>query len=358
MSLPSHGANPELLATALGLNLRSDIIDFSVNTNPFGPPKTIRDVAIDRLLALASAYPEQDASKLAERLAEINDVKKEEIIVGNGAAELIFLLANVFQKKKVRIVEPAFSEYRDACLAHRCEVDRFVLTEPWQIEENMIASLVQNIDLLFLCRPNNPTGVRYANETIVALIKEANRRGVYVVIDEAFYDFCKDADPLHTLLRTYPNVIILRSLTKMYAIAGLRLGYAIATEAIIRRLKELQPPWSVNGIAQELGRMLLDEGDFVKKTAAFIEAERTWLKAQLEQLHFDVSPSTVNFFVLSEKEKGDLKELLRFLLKHGIVARHTYNFRGLDGNYLRFAVKDRKSNEKLLEVLKKWRRLR
>lgn len=300
-------------------------------------------------------YPDPHVTKLTKRLAEKNDVPIERILVGNGAAELIFLLASCFREKKVRIIEPAFSEYRDACTAYGCEVDSFVLEEPWELHKEQMKQMVKGVDLLFLCSPNNPTGVRYSKEQIVTLLKEADKGNVTVVLDEAFYDFCEEKQGLQQLCHMFPHLIVLRSLTKMYAIAGLRLGYMIANERLIKKVKTFQPPWSVNGLAQSIGFHLLDEESFVTQSVHYLHTERERMRRALEQLDFFISPSTVNFYLLSERNKKDLKPLFLFLLHNGIVPRHTYNFNGLDGCYLRLAVKDRQSNDQLLRLLQNWR---
>ena len=127
MSLPNHGANPNHLAKALGMTLPEHIDDFSVNTNPFGPPSSLSKMNLKDLLSDVSAYPDPHVSELTARLAKINNVPTSHLLVGNGAAELIFLIGSVFRQKKVRIIEPAFSEYRDACLAHDCQVESLVI---------------------------------------------------------------------------------------------------------------------------------------------------------------------------------------------------------------------------------------
>ncbi len=355
MSLPNHGANPNHLAEALGIKLPEHVNDFSVNTNPFGPPNVFLNIDLLESLSTISTYPDPHVTELRERLAQQNAVLSTQILVGNGAAELIFLLAGLFRGKKVRIVEPAFSEYRDACLAHDCQVQSLVLEAPWKLDKEHIKAAIKDIDLLFLCSPNNPTGIRYEDETIIALVEAAERAGIYVVIDEAFYDFCEQKRGLQELIHSYSKLILLRSMTKMYAIAGIRLGYMLANEELIQQIKKRQPPWSVNGLAQKIGLQLLDEDDFVKKSVADLSSERERMRNELVKLDFDISPSVVNFYLVSEQKKENLKPLMLFLAEHGIVARHTYNFNGLNGKYLRLAVKDKQANDRLLHVMAKWR---
>ncbi|NEU31059.1 threonine-phosphate decarboxylase [bacterium LRH843] len=355
MSLPNHGANPHQLAKALGIELPQRVEDFSENTNPFGPPVVLLKMDQHELVSTMKAYPDPHVTDLTKQLAENNDVHMSNVLVGNGAAELIFLLASLFRKKRVKIIEPAFSEYRDACVAFECVVESVVLEEPWELGEEHLSGLMEQTDLLFLCSPNNPTGARYQKDIIVSLLKGAEKEKTYVVIDEAFYDFCEEQEGLQDLLHSFSYLILLRSMTKMYAIAGLRLGYVLASEKIISQLKKLQPPWSVNGFAQKVGLSLLEEDSFARQSVAELHTERVRMKVALEQLDFDVAPSAVNFYLLSEKRKDDLVELFHFLAAHGVVVRHTYNFNGLNGKYLRIAVKGKESNDILLQTVKKWR---
>ncbi|MCM3762947.1 threonine-phosphate decarboxylase CobD [Alkalihalobacillus oceani] len=355
MSLPNHGANPKQFAEALAIKLPEQSEDFSVNTNPFGPPESVISLLASGLAEAASAYPDPHGTALKHAVAAANDLQPENVLLGNGAAELIFLIAAHFRGKRVGIIEPAFSEYREACEAYECEVESIVLPAPWELRLERILPLLPDLDLIFLCSPNNPTGISYSRDTIVALLQAAGDHKVYFAVDQAFYDFCLEDVELQSLLADHRRLIILRSLTKMYAIAGLRLGYLLAEPGLVQAIAHRQPPWSVNGLAQVAGEQALKEQRFVKQTVAMITAERERICAELERLAFVVSPSTVNFYLLSEQKKQDMKPLLLFLAEKGIVARHTYNFNGLDGHYIRLAVKQPEANERLLAVLREWR---
>ncbi|MCM3713664.1 threonine-phosphate decarboxylase CobD [Alkalihalobacillus oceani] len=355
MSLPNHGANPKQFAEALAIKLPEQAEDFSVNTNPYGPPESVLSLLASGLGETASAYPDPRGTALTHAVAVANDLQPENVLLGNGAAELIFLLAAHFRGKRVGIIEPAFSEYRDACEAYECEVESIVLPAPWELRLELIRPLLPVVDLLFLCSPNNPTGISYSRHAIVELLQAAEDHDVYLVVDQAFYDFCLEDVQLQHLLADHPRLILLRSLTKMYAIAGLRLGYLLAQPELLQAIARRQPPWSVNGFAQIAGMQALQEQSFVKQTVAMIAEERERVSAELERLSFVVSPSTVNFYLLSERKKQDMKPLLLFLAEKGVIARHTYNFNGLDGRYIRLAVKQPEANDRLIAVLKEWR---
>lgn len=355
MSLPNHGANPKQFAEALAVKLPEQTEDFSVNTNPFGPPESVISLLASGLDEAVSAYPDPLGTALKRAVAVANGLQPENVLLGNGAAELIFLLAAHFRGKRVGIIEPAFSEYREACEAYECEVESIVMPAPWELRLEAILPVLPAVDLIFLCSPNNPTGISYSRDTIVELLQAAGEHDLYLIVDQAFYDFCLEDVELQSLLPVHPRLILLRSLTKMYAIAGLRLGYLLAEPELVQAIARRQPPWSVNGFAQIAGMQALKEQSYVKQTVAMIAAERERISKELERLSFVVSSSTVNFYLLSEQKKQDMKELLLFLAEKGFVARHTYNFNGLDGRYIRLAVKRPEANDRLLAVLREWR---
>ncbi|WP_017728101.1 threonine-phosphate decarboxylase CobD [Halalkalibacterium ligniniphilum] len=355
MSLPNHGANPQSLMRALGLPYNERSLDFSVNTNPFGPPETIKERIVELLPSLYD-YPDPEALRLRQKIASIEKVEPEAILIGNGAAQLIFLLAQHFRKKRVLIIEPAFSEYRDACEANECEVTGFVLQEPWQLDPDHLRSQLEKVDVLFLCQPNNPTGSMMEPNRIERLIQLTEKTGTTLVMDEAFYDFMEHPHSFANRTSAYEHLVVLRSMTKMFAIPGARLGYAVSSPSIIANLKRHQPPWSVNGLAQEIGLLCLEETLFVQRTVQAISKERQRVKRALEELGFQVSESVVNFYLISEPKKGEMISFMTYLIQQGIIPRHTNNFAGLDGHYLRLAVKDLKSNDQLLDVVAEWRR--
>ncbi|WEG18285.1 threonine-phosphate decarboxylase CobD [Alkalihalophilus pseudofirmus] len=354
MSLPDHGANPKIFTKALGVAYEEGSIDFSVNTNPLGISNYANLTQSDLKDAI-SAYPEPHAEQLTETLAKHLKVDKSRLLAGNGAAELIFHLAHLYQGKKVLLIEPAFSEYRDACEANGCEMESIVLEDPWKIDLRQLEGRLNEVDLMFLCAPNNPTGTTYEIEEIRAILNLAAQHNTMVVIDEAFYDFQESKQTIIKEIEQCNHLIILRSMTKMYGIAGVRLGYMAASPSIIQQIRNIQPPWSVNGLAQRIGLNLLQDSLFVNETAAYIKKERLQMMTELRRMDFCVSDSVVNFYLLSEKDKRDLRPLMIFLIEHKIIPRHTYSFNGLNGRYLRLAVKTREENAALLSVLKKWR---
>lgn len=354
MNWPSHGANPYRFYESIGLPLPERLLDFSVNTNPYTLPLSLWPSQAD-FCRWASEYPDPEATELIRALAQAEQLSDEHIFVGNGASQCIDLLARLFSGKRVGILEPTFSEYRRACLANGCTVKSLVSTEEsgWGHEMSALFALLEQIDVLFLCQPNNPTGTAMEKEELYALVQAADEGGKFVVIDEAFYHFWDGGYTTVPWLSSFPHLIVVRSLTKIYHLAGARIGYVAANETVVEKLKALQPAWSVSQLAQQLALHFLPMNEFTMHTRCMIARERQRVASVLAEMGYYVSPSVANFYLLRPLNKP-VEPLLYSLLKEGIVPRHTMNFAGLHGRYLRLSVKTTEENDRLLSFLKRW----
>lgn len=353
MQLPTHGSNPRYLYEALEIEMPKSYLDFSANINPLGPPSRIKKKWSGFFEGILE-YPDPHAFELTRLIAKKETLPEGFVLVGNGGAEVITLVANELANKRVLIIQPAFAEYAESCLTAGCEVDFFQLEAPrWELDLDRLRPLLPKYDAVFLCTPNNPTGISYQKEAVLDLIKASQRANCLIVLDEAFYDFTDTAFSYASLILEFPHLIILRSMTKIFAIPGLRLGYLLADPAIIARAKVFKPHWSVNHIALEVGKLCLAEEEYINRTRAYIQEQKRSLLRFYKELGMVVSDSTVNFYLV----KDESLTLLPFLLKQGIVPRHTYNFPGLDGKWLRFAVKGELANRALMEAVKQWRNL-
>lgn len=354
MTWPSHGSNPHYLYEAAGLTRPDHILDFSANINPLGPPLSIRENWVDFFQGIWQ-YPDPHTVSLKQKLAEREGILAEQILIGNGGAEIISLIGRLLAGKKVLIVEPAFSEYEKACQINDCDISYFQLAEGWEIDLDALKRELSQVDAVFFCNPNNPTGLYYPLKTILPILIECKKHNCFLIIDEAFHDFVIEYEPLAPLLKDYQHLILLRSLTKMFAIPGLRLGYAMASNEIIAKLSEYQSHWSVNSVALAVGNLCVAEENYIENTVQFIRAEREKLVAFYEKNDFEVSPSKVNFYLLRDSQLVDQYPLFQFLLQKGIVPRHTFNFPGLQGRWLRFAIRGKEENEQLMEAMQEWR---
>ncbi|MCG6795046.1 UNVERIFIED_ORG: L-threonine O-3-phosphate decarboxylase [Anoxybacillus amylolyticus] len=354
MRWPAHGANPLALYEQCGLAPPNEYIDFSVNTNPYRLPPSAWPNG-EEWIRWAGEYPDSEAKALRELVAKQEQIRPGQVLVTNGAAEAIYLLAALLAGRRVGILEPTFSEYRRACLAYGCEVKSLLAEESrgFSYDIDQAAAWAAECDAVFFCHPNNPTGTVMPERDLRSLVAAADQAGTYIVVDEAFYPFWRGGFTAMRWLDRYPRLIVLRSLTKIHHLAGVRLGYVAADEAVIASLKTHQPPWSTNCIAQQLALRFMAMESFVKWTKERIAAERERVFRSLPAGRYAVSPSVVNFYLLRPLS-GRTEDLFFYLLQQGIVPRHTMNFPGLDGRYVRLAVKTQVENDRLLEALARW----
>ncbi|MFZ3588599.1 pyridoxal phosphate-dependent aminotransferase [Bacillus sp. DJP31] len=357
MFYPSHGANPLYTFEKFKVQMPGSINDFSVNVNPFEAPYTISSYS-DQFEEWISHYPDPNITQLNKVICSTNAITRDHLFIGNGASQCIFLLAQYFRGKTVGIIQPTFVEYKEASILFGCTIKELVLTrdDDWIVRTEQIRAFLEEVDVVFICNPNNPTGIVLNLDTMKEIIQWAKEADTYLIVDEAFYDFSSVPCSVAHLAQTNQHLIVLRSLTKMYKLAGIRLGYVVASPLIIKEISRFSPPWSVNRFAQELAIDVLSIPQYPASIMKNIQQERDRISQELRSLGFYVSNSSVNFYLLCDPtnpEKIDL--LIQYLLLKGIVPRHTYNFRGLDGKYIRLAVKDHESNNLLLQHLKGWK---
>ncbi|TMN23305.1 threonine-phosphate decarboxylase CobD [Lentibacillus cibarius] len=356
MQLPAHGSNPDHLFKALDMEPPAEMVDFSVNINPLGAPREIKHHWQNWLGDIAD-YPDPSAAQLKQAIAANEGVREACLLIGNGASELITLIARYLYGKKVLIIHPAFSEYASACKNEHCTIFYHIVHPPnWQLKKASLEQEIKAVDAVFFCHPNNPTGVQYDSSTIDWLIDTCHQAKTLLIIDEAFYDF--SSNPISSMKQASqsPYLLVLRSLTKMYSIAGLRLGFLAGHPELLARIGTSQPHWSVNAIALKAGAVCLNNHQHSKQTRAYISAERERLFSYFKENNFQHSPGSVNFYLIRDPSLGDQQELFLFLLRSGIVLRHTYNFPGLEGKWLRAAIKKEAENNWLMEALSEWKK--
>jgi len=327
---------------------RKDVIDFSANINPLGIPLRVKKLLRQEVDSL-SHYPDPESHDLKIALARYWGVREENVLVGNGSTELIYLIFNAFQPAIVTLPAPSFSEYERAARISKKKV-RFICLSA-ENDFSINTRWIKDCDMLFLCNPNNPTGnLLVENYASVGDIP-ANR----IVIDEAFLDFAEDEKE-----RTFipeaarsKRFIVLRTLTKLFALPGLRVGYLIAHQDIIRTLKKHQMPWSVNVLAQRAAECALKENAFMQRSKQLIEKERFFLYESLSRIkRFKPYPSVTNFILVKiEDRRITSMRLKERLLKKGILIRDCANFRGLDKQFIRVAVRTHKENMQLMQAL-------
>ncbi|HPU35942.1 MAG TPA: threonine-phosphate decarboxylase CobD [Bacillota bacterium] len=351
-----HGGNVNLASRRYNIPVH-ELLDFSANINPLGPsPKSVSAV-IDNL-GLISSYPDPDCTELKSVLASHLGIREELLLMGNGAVELIYLLVRVLEARKALIPVPTFSEYGLAMLSQGGEVLEIALDEKKGFRlplDDLIRSLDQ-VDLIFLCNPNNPTGRLLDSKTIEYILDKSFSHGAMLLVDEAFMDFIPEKKRFSVMNRVgeFPNLAVLYSLTKFFGIPGLRLGAIAAPEIIINRMKTAKDPWNVNVLAQVAGVAGLRDQDYMERTVKLVRQEKQFLFRELKRLPgLKPLPGAANFFLVEVTESGLTSDKLTELLgRRGIMVRDCNGFAGLAGRYIRVAVRTHPENIKLINALK------
>lgn len=344
-------------------------MDYSANLSPLGLPAGVKRALLASIeeQSVCSVYPDSSCSQLRQALGAFHQIPQDWIVCGNGAADLIFALTTACRPMHGLVEAPTFSEYSQALKAVGSQVDLFFLKEEqgfqMNLEEfsNAIREAVRkgtSYDMVFLCNPNNPTGIPIDGKEVRTLAEVCHAFGTLLVVDECFCDFLEEKERCSVVsaLEDFPNLIILKAFTKIYAMAGLRLGYALCSDqSLLERLSGVRQPWSVSGLAQSAGLAALHEVEYVKETKRLVSKERIWLAGQLKEMGFLVYPSQANYLFFRDMRplkpcpKG---RLYRDLLSRGILIRSCENYPGLDNTYYRICVKTREENRRFITILR------
>lgn len=330
------------------------ILDFSANINPLGMPDTAKNAIINGIDKY-EAYPDYSSRQLRNALSIFYNFDADRIVCGNGAADLIFRICLALRPKKVLIPSPTFSEYEEAAKISGGVVHNHILREQenFDVTLEIIESIDKDTDMVFLCSPNNPTGRAVDLRIIEAiLIKLQENKGI-LILDQCFVHFLLDEDEYFAinLLKKYDNLIILGAFTKIFAMAGLRLGYALfGSKDIAAKIENTLQPWAVSTVASEAGCAALSR-DFINKTKQYVKEQRDFLTNSLSDIGIRVFESQANYILIKSDQNildGDLADEA---LKHGVLIRKCSNFRGLSSFFFRIAVRTEEENIIFVEVL-------
>lgn len=334
------------------------VIDFSANINPLGLSPKSKEAVIKNIFQVEN-YPEPDSKSLKKDLSDFHHLTPDNLTIGNGSIELIYLIPQALKTKRVLIITPTFSEYEFASQAYGAKILYFKTEEKdnFKIEIDKIRAYFSGIDLVFLCNPNNPTGSCLAGEGLAEFLRVCLKPNLILAIDEAFADFVRElqVDGLIPSVIKIRNLIILRSITKFFALPGLRIGYAIGHRDMIRKITKLQYPWNVNSLAQSAARAVLRDKKFMSRTRRYVGEEKERLFQGLKELgSLKVFYPSSNF-ILCKLENSGIKSaqvLNARLIKKGMLVRDCANFRGLNEKFFRVAVRRRKDNLNLLKAMR------
>jgi len=345
-----HGGNIYKIAEEMAIP-EEKIIDFSASINPLGISSHVKD-AIRKELDNLVNYPDPSVKMLRHKLSQHHNIDPEALLCGNGSTELIYLIPRALRPKAVLVTSPAFSEYERACtLSQESRVRSQELTkeESFAIKPQEFIDAMRGCDMAFLCNPNNPTGHLLNRNAVLDIAKAAMKAKCYLVVDEAFIDFCPEASVIKDV-QEYPSLIVLRSMTKFYALTGLRIGYGIFHSDLTGRINDFKEPWTVNNLAQKAAIAALEDNPYRDATFSLIKAEKEYLEKCFHEAGIKFFPSAANYYLL---ELDSARMVIAGLRKKGILVRDCSNFNGLDSSYVRVAVKSRKHNKVLIKELSK-----
>ncbi|MBP1962421.1 threonine-phosphate decarboxylase CobD [Paenibacillus aceris] len=332
---------------------KDQFLDFSSNMNPLGPPLVVQQILSDAWRDIVK-YPDPAVRELRSKLAQKYEIPMESILVGNGAAELIDLIARVLKPSVTGLARPSFSEYEEAIHKTGGGIYNIPLrsSHQFELQQQDMEAAYSAVDLFFLGHPNNPTGKLIPRHILSNLIES----GRSCVLDEAFMDFVADEQE-HSLLKlasTSRQLFVIRSMTKFYSIPGIRLGFMVAHPEAIREIQQQQVQWSVNYLAQRIGTAVLEDEKFERNSRHWLQEEKAWLTGQLRQLGLDVVFTEVNFVLFSFPEPMGLtvKQAQKYMGQQGILIRDASLFEGLSERYCRVAIRLREDNVRLIEGLR------
>lgn len=340
------------------------MLDFSANLNPLGMADRIKEAIIQGIDSY-EAYPDINSLALRREIVkfykkELNsDFNESMFTFGNGACDMIFRIALGLKPKKAIIIEPTFSEYEEALKLADTEVSYFFLREidGFQLTEDaknrLISEIDEDVDMVFICNPNNPTGIPVKVEYIEEIAKKLKEVSAILVVDQCFMDFVNNEEKYSIIskLSELNNTIVIKAFTKTYSMAGIRLGYTIsANNELNESLSQTMQPWAVSTVAEKAGVEALKISGLIEKTKTYVKENRNFLIGELEALGYEVFNSKANYIFFKGEE-----ELLDYLKSKNILIRNCSNYPSLKAGYYRIAVRTNKENQELLKALRKFK---
>lgn len=325
-------------------------LDFSENTNLFGLPEGVKHAIIEQVNTF-HVYPDSNCSALAQCVSAYYGVREDSLLFGNGAADIIYKIAYALKPKSALLLAPTFSEYEMSLRQVGTDLQYFDLEEHrgFALTERILDAIPGN-DVVYLCNPNNPTGVACRKELLVKIAEKCKEQGAYLIIDECFMDFVSEEKcySMKAYVETFEHLVILKAFTKIFAMAGLRLGFCISSnEQLLQKIARGGQPWSVSTVAQVAGIACCSEQEYVKNSLDVIEKEREYLRQSLRELGYKTYDSVANYLLFQCQ-----RSLVAPLREQGIMVRSCGNYHNLTQAYYRVAVKRHSENAELIRVLR------
>lgn len=330
-----------------------DLVDFSSNINPLGLPDGLKEELMEAVDDLKS-YPDIKYRSLKKAVSSYLNCHSDNVVLGNGAVEIIDNFISLAER--VIISTPSFGEYKYRALIHGKEIIDIPYISHESPDIGLIGRDLQAGDMVVLGNPNNPSGMRLKQGDLISIYQLVKKAGAYLLLDEAFFEFCpEDYDSIDLFKDDgYSSVGIIRAATKFFALPGIRLGYGCACPLTVGKIENIKLPWSVNTLAEKAGTFVFKDEDYIKKSKAYIEKERTYLLSELKKIKSIEAFNSQANFVLIRLLSSNEDEIFKYFLSHGLVLRKCSSFDGLDDSFIRIAIKDRKNNNRIIDLFKKW----
>lgn len=353
-----HGSDLEKVEAYYGIK-KEDIIPFAGNVNPLGISPLLKKSMASHIESI-SEYPDRDYKELRSTLALYCNVPMEHIIVGNGATEMISLTMQLLHPKHALLLSPTYSEYTREIDLVGGHVEEYFLREDLDFKldlNDLISKLTDDIDLLAICNPNNPTSSALNTEEITKILTHCKLHDIFVMIDETYVEFAPDINEITAvpLTQEFTNLMVLRGVSKFYAAPGMRLGYGVTGNMdFLAKMREKQTPWSLNSLGAYAGELMFKDQEYIQKTRNLILSERDKLYKELKEIPtYKVYPAYANFILLKIQKTGlTSSNAFEACIKEGLMIRDCASFQCLDGEFIRFCIMMPEDNARLLNVLK------
>ena len=332
------------------------MLSFLVNLTPLGIPENIKNAMFESLSDVYD-YPDKSKSNLAKAISARYHVDLERICVGNGASDMIFRTVFALRPKNALILAPMFGQYERALNRVDAKVQYYNLNhEDFKIHEDILEQITEDMDMVCICNPNNPTGTIMTKEQVIRVAEHCQKMNCWFVLDECFLEFVENGDDYSVMdqLSKYDRMIIIKSFTKMYGIAGLRLGYALCgKDGLASTIDMFGCERNVNRVAEAAGLAALEAIDYEQMVLEHTTRERKWLQEELKKFGFRVMDSVANF-VFFEAPAGDKMNLGQWLLERDIEVCPCDKYKNASADYYRVAINTHENNVKLIDMIGGW----
>jgi threonine-phosphate decarboxylase len=352
--IKGHGGNIYDVAQRLGCE-PNDIFDMSSNVNPLGPPPGLVSFLIENIHAI-NALPEVDAKKAIHTFADQNKVNPGKVLAGNGTTQFIYFIPLALETRSALIMGPTYADYADACIMHNVSHSFLIAEDSKEFKPDLeqLYKRIKTFDTVFICNPNNPTGILLPAADLQALCSSYPK--VNFVIDESYLPFVADGEKESMVGLDLPNVIVLNSMSKIFRIPGLRIGFIISSERIVEKFVRYSLPWSANSLSQIAVIYLMENksevNTFIQETRNFLESEKKYFMKTFKDVpEIQLFPSTTSFVLAKLFENHTAEGISDFLIQSRILIRNCSNFEGLSNRFIRIAFKNRKINSLLGQKL-------